>query len=71
MRRNSAYGTIRTDNNENPRQHEILHHFFILPAQAAQAVNIFANASGQCRSLWRGEETPSLSALLALISAQS
>lgn len=40
-------------------------------AQVAQAVNIFANASGECKSLGRGEKTPFLSAVLALILAHS
>ena len=40
-------------------------------AQVAQAVNIFANASGECKSLGKDEKTPFSSAVSALILAQS
>lgn len=79
MRRHTVYPTVSCNNIKTPRQHGFLQQVPMKStsgcvfdaAQVTQAVNIFATASGQCKSLWRGEKTPFLSAVPALILAQS
>lgn len=63
---------LSMDNNENPLTGwDFTSLFSSYQLRQHKQLTFLQMLSGQCRSLWRGEETPSLSALLALISAQS